>query len=388
MIFKYPYSDMYTLNLDWMVNAIKEVQDVIGELGEVVNSVNEMTGEVVLTKQFVLDLLGSAVEKFNGRSGEVTLTAADVNATAIDITYVSDPGETISDFTSADFAEMYGSGKRLMILLNNLGVPDQLYCLVPVGNAIEAQAYTPTSAEAGVVSVNGASGALILTGDNLPFETGEEATINDAVTNLGNNLATESSTRVSADSAIMDNLRAGVCPVITSATVNNSGVDIAAGDYFVARINNVPTLVQANAAILQDASYTSNYDAVTGNGGLNALNAKIPTDSSVTVINYSANSTVIYKKTNGMVSVRVNYNAYADGSIEAWTTKTLYTFPSGYRPPFEVTVRACADRSSGSSYAMGVITSSGEVQVAARNEKIDGSISGVAISFYTTFGAV
>ena len=275
MIFKYPYSDMYTLNLDWMVNAIKEVQEVIGELGEVVNSVNDMTGDVVLTKQFVVDLLGSAVEKFNGRSGEVTLTAADVNATAIDITYVSDPGETISDFTSADLAEMYGSGKRLMILLNNLGVPDQLYCLVPVGNTIEAQPYTPTAAEAGVVSVNGASGALILTGDNLPFETGEEATINDAVTNLGNNLATESSTRASADSAIMDNLRAGVCPVITSATVNNSGVDIAAGDYFVARINNVPTLVQANAAILQDASYTSSYDAVSGNGGLNALNAKL-----------------------------------------------------------------------------------------------------------------
>lgn len=275
MIFKYPYSDMYTLNLDWMVNAIKEVQDVIGELGEVVNSVNGMTGEVVLTKQFVLDLLGSAVEKFNGRSGEVTLTAADVNATAIDITYVSDPGESISDFTSADLAEMYESGKRLMILLNNLGVPDQLYCLVPVGNTIEAQAYTPTAAEAGVVSVNGASGALILTGDNLPFETGEEATINDAVTNLGINLSTESGTRASADIAIMDNLSAGVCPVITSATVNNSGVDIAAGDYFVARINNVPTLVQANAAILQDASYTSSYDSVSGNGGLNALNANL-----------------------------------------------------------------------------------------------------------------
>ena len=275
MIFKYPYSDMYTLNLDWMINAIKEVQEVIGELGEVVNSVNGMTGEVVLTKQFVLDLLGSAVEKFNGRSGDVTLTAADVNATAIDITYVSDPGETIIDFTSADLAEMYESGKRLMILLNNLGVPDQLYCLVPVGNSIEAQAYTPTAAEAGVVSVNGASGALTLTGDNLPMETGETATIADAVTNLGVNLATESSTRVGADNAIMDNLKAGVCPVITSATVNNSGVDIASGDYFVARINNVPTLVQANAAILQDASYTSSYDAVSGNGGLNALNAKI-----------------------------------------------------------------------------------------------------------------
>ena len=283
MIFKYPYSDMYTLNLDWMVNAIKEVQDVIGELGEVVNSVNEMTGEVVLTKQFVLDLLGSAVEKFNGRSGEVTLTAADVNATAIDITYVSDPGETISDFTSADLTEMYGSGKRLMILLNNMGAPDQLYCLVPVGNTIEAQAYTPTAAEAGVVSVNGASGALILNGDNLPFESGEEASINDAVTNLSNNLATESGTRASADSAIMDNLRAGVCPVITSATINNSGVDIAAGDYFVARINNVPTLVQANAAILQDASYTSSYDAVTGNGGLNALNANLTQVTSGTV---------------------------------------------------------------------------------------------------------
>ena len=275
MIFRYPYSDMYTLNLDWMVNAIKEVQEVIGELGEVVNSVNEMTGDVVLTKQFVLDLLGSAVEKFNGRSGEVTLTAADVNATAIDITYVSDPGETISDFTSAELAEMYESGKRLMIMLNNLGVPDQLYCLVPVGNAIEAQAYTPTAAEAGVVSVNGASGALTITGDNLPIETGETATIADAVTNLGVNLATESNTRVGAENAIMDNLKAGVCPVITSATVNNSGVDIASGDYFVAGINNVPTLVQANAAILQDANYTSSYDAVPGNGGLNALNANL-----------------------------------------------------------------------------------------------------------------
>lgn len=158
MIFQYPYTDLYNLNLDWIIKAIKEVQAVIGELGTVVNSVNGMTGDVQLTSEIINSIIGGVVNSFNGRAGNVTLTPQDVNDTLIDITYISDPGETISDYTQENLNQFYTNGIRVMVMVNSQGQPDRLYFLTMVGDDATPQQYSPTGAIAGVSSYNGQTG--------------------------------------------------------------------------------------------------------------------------------------------------------------------------------------------------------------------------------------
>ena len=54
MFFPYPYTDLYNLNLDWMIKTMKEMQAIVGPLSRIVNSVNGMTGDVQITKDFLL----------------------------------------------------------------------------------------------------------------------------------------------------------------------------------------------------------------------------------------------------------------------------------------------------------------------------------------------
>ena len=206
MIFNYPYTDLYSLNLDWIIKAIKEVQQVIGDLGTVVNSVNGQSGDIVLTDEMLTSILGGVVNSvngqagavvitkemlttilegvvnsFNGRTGTVQLLPADVNATRIDITWTSDPGDTIGTLTQAEIDALYADGKRILIFVNNLGSPDQIYFLTIVGDTVTPQPYTPTAATSGVLSVNGQSGVVTLNADNLPVALGETDTIGDAL---------------------------------------------------------------------------------------------------------------------------------------------------------------------------------------------------------------
>ena len=160
MIYQFPYTDLYNLNLDWMIKAIKEMQEIVGPLSSVVNSVNGMTGDVVITRQFLMGILESMVSTFNGRDGAVTLTAADVNGTLIDITWTSDPGDVIGDLSQSTLNQLYADGKRVLIFVNNQSVPDTMYFLTLVGDVVTPQIYSPTAAMAGVSSFNGQTGAV------------------------------------------------------------------------------------------------------------------------------------------------------------------------------------------------------------------------------------
>lgn len=184
MIYKYPYTNLYNLNLDWIIQAIKEVQEIIGPLDRVVNSVNGMTGDVEITKALLTQILGGLVETFNGRSGDVELTAGDVNATLIDITWTSDPGETINNLSQSELDEMYISGKRVLIFVNNQSVADRVYFLQYYNNHAQPQEYTPTSALAGVVSFNGQTGNVTVTGADLQTSATETRTIADSLAML------------------------------------------------------------------------------------------------------------------------------------------------------------------------------------------------------------
>lgn len=179
MIFKYPYTNLYNLNLDWIIQAIKEMQTIVEPLERVVNSVNGMTGDVEITKALLTQILGGLVETFNGRSGAVELTAEDVNATLIDITWTSDPGETINNLSQSELDEMYISGKRVLIFVNNQSVADRVYFLQYYNNHAQPQEYTPTSALAGVISFNGQTGNVTVTGADLQTSATDTRTIAD-----------------------------------------------------------------------------------------------------------------------------------------------------------------------------------------------------------------
>lgn len=184
MLFQFPYTNLYNLNLDWMIKAMKEMQEIVEPLDRVVNSVNNMTGDVVLTKAFLLNILESMVSKFNGRAGDVTLTAADVNGTMIDITWTSDPGDVIGDLAQNVRDQLYAIGKRVLIFVNNQGVPDQIYFLTLVGDVVTPQIYSPTAALAGVVSFNGQTGAVTATGSDLDTANDNDTPISESIENL------------------------------------------------------------------------------------------------------------------------------------------------------------------------------------------------------------
>lgn len=142
MLFPYPYTDLYNLNLDWMIKAIKEMQAIVEPLSIIVNT-------------------------FNGRHGDVQLTLDDVNAVMVDVLWISSPGDTIDDLPQASLDSLYRIGRRIMIFINNANVPDTIYFLKWSSGHARPQLYSPTAALAGVASFNGRTGNVTATGSDL-----------------------------------------------------------------------------------------------------------------------------------------------------------------------------------------------------------------------------
>ncbi|MBO7066386.1 MAG: hypothetical protein J6W40_02050 [Alphaproteobacteria bacterium] len=314
MFIRYPYSDLYALNLDWILQKITEfeqnnadVEALIDSLGTVVNSVNGQSGDVTITdamiagaklgavyvapnvpwtnivsnittlynsgirivvcgannrELYVLFMSGSSVnyarynplgsastfvESVNGQSGAVSITDSMINATDINIFDWADPSETISDYTPANLLALYDNGVRVIFTQNSFGDYANMYALYKSGGTVSYVAYEPTSAVAGVLSVNGMSGAVTLT----PADIGAVPT---TTTVNGNPLSSDviltagdvgavPTTRTVNNKALSTNitLNAGdVGAVPTTRTVNNkalsTNITLNAGD-----VGAVPT---------------------------------------------------------------------------------------------------------------------------------------------------
>lgn len=196
MFFKYPYTDMYSMNLDWMIQAIKEVQEIIEQLGRVVHT-------------------------FNDRDGNVELLPEDVNGLNINILSKLSASTQIGDLSQDQLNSMYENGTRVILGLNNQNHYDRMYVLSRTSGAanvtyIEFNAVTDnavtsfngqhgavtgvssfngstgavtgvssfngaTGAITGVSSVNGSTGAVNLSGENIPYDPDDTTSIADSV---------------------------------------------------------------------------------------------------------------------------------------------------------------------------------------------------------------
>ena len=236
MIFKYPYTDMYALNLDWIIQAIKEMQETIGPLDRIVNSVNGMTGDVEITKALITQIMGNLVETFNGRTGDVELTAEDVNNTLIDITWTSDPGDTIDDLSQSELDEMYQSGKRVLIFVNNLGVADQVYFLQYYDGHAQPQEYSPTAALAGVASFNGQTGNVTATGSDLATSGTDSRTITESLEDLEDTKVPV--TRTVNNQPLSTNISINAANVPSQAITGATDVEMALGNLNASKVPN------------------------------------------------------------------------------------------------------------------------------------------------------
>lgn len=235
MIFKYPYTNLYNLNLDWIIQAIKEMQETIGPLDNIVNT-------------------------FNDRTGNVELTAEDVNATLIDIVWTSDPGETVHDLTQTQIDQMYASGKRILIFVNNLGVADQVYFLQWYDNHAMPQEYTPTSALAGVASFNGMTGNVVATGDNIATSATDTDTIAES---LAEKVPV---TRTVNGQPLSINVDLDADDIPSGAISGATTVEMALGNLNASKVPNARTVngkSLLNNIVLDDADIPSNVDGKT-----------------------------------------------------------------------------------------------------------------------------
>lgn len=282
MIFKYPYSDMYALNLDWILQVVREAKNLIEEQGTVVNSVN-------------------------GQTGDVTISDEMINAASVGIIVTFGYGISIDSLTQSILNNLYANGKRILLFKNNLETFDRVYFLYKNGENVGYIFYNPASSAAGVRTVNGFSGDVTITADTLPYTQGAMGTstksvingiesdigdvdslqttadvvvnaINELLTSinsLSGDLSDEVSARIDGDEAVEGTLSNALAKVLEVDEGGVAQMSAAVGDYVYYEY----TLYRCIAAItggttVINTSTIGTYLQEVLDGGLNSLNGQ------------------------------------------------------------------------------------------------------------------
>ena len=282
MIFKYPYSDMYALNLDWILQVVKEAQETIEGLGTLVNSVN-------------------------GQTGDVTISDEMINAAEIGIIVTFGYGISIDSLTQSQLQGFYANGRRILLFKNNLETFDQVYFLYKNGDNVGWIYYNPSSQNAGVRTVNGFSGDVTITADTLPYTQGAMGTSTKSVINgieedigdtedlqttatvvvnainellsdintLSGALSDEVSARIDGDEAVEGTLANALAKVLEVDEGGVAQMTAAVGDYVYYEY----TLYRCIAAItggttVINSTTIGTYLQEVLDGGLNSLNGQ------------------------------------------------------------------------------------------------------------------
>lgn len=408
MFIRFPYTDLYALNLDWILQKIKEfevddqtIKDLIESLGTVVNSVNGQSGDVTISDTmiagakleavyvapnvpwtnivgnitnlynsgirivvcgtndrdlYVLKMsgntvdyarynpLGSAstfVESVNGQSGAISITDAMINATDINIFEWGDPGETINDYNNASLLTLFDNGIRFILTQNSYGDYANLYTLYKSGNTVGWVEYAPTSAIAGVTSVNGMSGVVNLSAGDVgavPVTTEVNGNPLSSDVNLtAGDVGAVPITRTVNNKALNQNitLNAGdVGAVPTTRTVNNkalsSDITLNATD-----VGAVPPSREVNGKALSSNISIESEDIPSGVMGSgytvkDDLTALKPSYNTITVSSADSKiSSIVGYTEQGMVILRVSFSA---GLASGWNNDIPITIADDYWP--------------------------------------------------------
>ena len=321
------------------VNLSVPVTSVNGQTGDVtlsfpVTSVNGQTGAVVLS---------FPVTSVNGQTGDVVIPQL-VNNVSADYLHIT------QDATGDEWAIERGvtSGTTtLRIEVNNGHVEAYLDFTDTTDTVIDSFKLLTTQdipSSAGVVSVNGSAGVVVLTGSDIAVSSGDSTTIATKFSNLQNSKANQDSL------AYME-------PGDT-ATQN-----IPSGSYVYWK----GTMCKATSAISQyDSLSSSNLTAVSPNAlndlqsGLNTLNGKIATQTETIAVTNPQGDFNGCMKSGNCVTLSIGTSSPPSSGA------SFVTIPVGYRPTANRYVRFGGMAYNGSSWEPVAvsITTGGVVSVA------------------------